>query len=509
MRIITKEEAQFMDQEIPKRFGIPLLLLMENAGRDVADEISHFLREEEKKGPVLFLCGVGNNGADGLVAARHLQERGFRSLIYIQGDLDKASFLFVQQFEIIKAMGIEIITSFEDISWHTISLIVEGLMGTGFKGEMRPSMQKLLAALQTIRQEKDVVPLWAIDIPAGIEANTGKVAHGTLSYDRVITFGASKVGMHLYPGKEYCGQVIIRPLGAPWQVVLEKKGIYSLDRTLAKTLLPKRSPNAHKGTNGFALLIGGSKGMIGAPIMASEACFHVGAGKIQLSVPKECADTVAIKVMPEIMIQGFTSNEQLLNFSEGKRAIAIGPGMGRSEVTQVLIQDFIKDSKGPLVVDADGLYALGKMNSAWIRNFHKKETLPIFTPHLGEFSRLTGKSISEIQEHYIEIAKEFAQTYQVVLVLKGIPSLVALPDGNVFINMLGNSGMGTGGMGDTLTGVITGLLAQGLSSKEAALLGVYLHSASADSLHEKMAWGYTPSQVGQGIAYELTNLFKE
>ena len=253
--------------------------------------------------------------------------------------------------------------------------------------------------------------------------------------------------------------------------------------------------------------------MIGAPIMSAEAAVHSGAGKVSLAVPHGVRPIVQSKCIPEIMVLSL-ENLGSINL-QSYDVIAVGPGLGRTDDAKVLVNSLLERQSGHMVIDADGLYALGTIGHVYA---HGDKTITyegnmqfkncIMTPHLGEFSRLIDTSINFIEKHYVDLAIQFAVAHNVVLVLKGIPSLVALPTGEVYINMQGNPGMGTGGMGDSLTGIITAFVAQGYALQSAALLGVYVHSRSADILAEEKPWGYTPSDVSQSVGLVLQELLK-
>ena len=360
--------------------------------------------------------------------------------------------------------------------------------------------------------------LWAIDVPAGLDATTGQIAEGTLTYDYTVTFGAIKQGLLLYPGKSVGGIAVVAPLGAPWQQVLGERDItVTIDSDLAEKLINYRIPMAHKGVNGNALIIGGSNDMIGAPILAAEAAVHSGAGKVTLGVPDEIKPVVQGRIIPEIMVTSTEDNTAML---EGRQVVAMGPGLGRTSDIPDFVNSILDSYEGPLVLDADALYALGHVGSVdkdALRDgeidsiYMVERDLPycVMTPHLGEFSRLIDLPIKWIERHYITLAREFAKAHQVVLVLKGIPSVVALPDGTVYINTIGNAGMGTGGMGDVLTGVIAGFVSQGYSLQDSAVLGVYVHSRSADILSDTKSWGYTPSDVSASLGCVISELLGE
>ena len=498
MYSLTREASQHIDAYVPRHLHVPLELLMENAGRGIADALvdveGERFHEDPFTGMVLFVCGVGNNGADGLVAARHLIEQRIPVTIALVGNVSHGSELFNKQLTMVRAMGIDIV-SFESFSdWSRVHVVVEGLMGTGFQGELRESIISVLHDIDVERNQYGF-SLWA-----------------------TVTFGSIKEGLLLYPGKSLAGTVIIAPLGVPWELALESEAPfntshYVLYDCLASLELSDRMPQAHKGVNGNALIVGGSESMVGAPIISAEAAVHGGAGKVSLAVPNSVRSIVQAKCIPEVMVLPLENigSTNLQSYD----VVAVGPGLGRTDDAKVLVNSLLERQSGHMVIDADGLYALGTIGHVYA---HGDKTITyegnmqfkncIMTPHLGEFSRLIDTSINFIEKHYVELAIQFAVAHNVVLVLKGIPSLVAFPTGEVYINMIGNPGMGTGGMGDSLTGIIAAFVAQGYSLQSAALLGVYVHSRSADILAKEKPWGYTPSDVSQSVGLVLQELLK-
>ena len=523
MQILTTEDARYIDQEVPKQLGVSLEILMENAGRGIVDalcgqyDLFSLDNARSINSFVLFICGTGNNGADGLVAARHLLEQGVPVQIVLVGDTSKCSDLFAVQLERCEAMGcvIDMYDEFND--WSNVAIAVEGIMGTGLTGRLRDLTIDVLHDIDTMRSQYNF-DLWAIDVPAGLDASSGQISEGTLSYDYTVTFGAIKQGLLLYPGKAIGGTAIVAPLGAPWQHVLaDRDSTITIDSDLAETLINYRVPMAHKGVNGNTLIVGGSSDMVGAPMLAAEAAVHSGAGKVTLGVPDTIKHVVQGRIIPEVMVTSIDENESLY---DGRQVVAIGPGLGRTTDIPDVVNQAIDSYEGALVIDADALYALGHVGSVdkdalrdgHIESVYKvQKNLPycVMTPHLGEFSRLIDLPIKWIERHYITLARAFAKAHQVVLVLKGIPSVVALPDGTVYVNTIGNAGMGTGGMGDVLTGIIAGFISQGYSLQDGAILGVYVHSRSADILSDTKTWGYTPSDVSTSIGCVISELLGE
>ena len=523
MQILTTEDARYIDQEVPKQLGVSLEILMENAGRGIVDalwgqyDLFSLDNARSINSFVLFICGTGNNGADGLVAARHLLEQGVPVQIVLVGDTSKCSDLFAMQLERCEAMGCIIDTYDEFNDWSNVAIVVEGIMGTGLTGRLRDLTIDVLHDIDTMRSQYNF-DLWAIDVPAGLDASSGQISEGTLTYDYTVTFGAIKQGLLLYPGKAIGGTAIVAPLGAPWQhVLVDRDSTITIDSDLAETLINYRVPMAHKGVNGNTLIVGGSSDMVGAPMLAAEAAVHSGAGKITLGVPDIIKHVVQGHIIPEVMVTSIDENESLY---DGRQVVAIGPGLGRTTDIPDVVNQAIDSCEGTLVIDADALYALGHVGSVdkdalrdgHIESVYKvQKNLPycVMTPHLGEFSRLIDLPIKWIERHYITLARAFAKAHQVVLVLKGIPSVVALPDGTVYVNTIGNAGMGTGGMGDVLTGIIAGFISQGYSLQDGAILGVYVHSRSADILSDTKTWGYTPSDVSTSIGCVISELLGE
>ncbi|SUP40730.1 NAD(P)H-hydrate dehydratase [Veillonella criceti] len=510
MRILTKEEAKFIDQWAPTKGHLPLALLMENAGRGVAEAIVTATEEENRSLDVVIVAGKGNNGADGLVAARQLEEWGHEVRVVIPCDDKSGSPLFQQQLAAIEALEIPVLTLADGDVFEAADVIVDGLLGTGLQGELQGPILELLDRMEAHVDTYPDTLLVAIDVPSGLNANTGAVAEGTLGMDLTVTFGAPKQGMCLYPGKSYCGEIIVKGLGFAWETALldesnEHFPTELITAELIDALLPEREPTYHKGSNGHTLIIGGSDGMIGAPLLAAEAAVYAGAGKVTTVVPSDCLRMLQTKIMPEVMTGSFGNLLHLRMHSSEKQAVAIGPGLGRNEETTTLVKNFMTTTEVPLVIDADALWALGHMDIVG-HEFSKRERPVIMTPHLGEFARLTGLTIDSIEANRIEVARQFAIKYQVVLVLKGAPTVVASPDGLVAVNSSGNEGMGTGGMGDTLTGIIASLLGQGLEEVEAAMAGVFLHGAAADFLYETRHVGFMPSEVARQVPYIMTEV---
>lgn len=520
MYLLDKESANLIDALAVSQRGVPISLLMENAGQGVCQEALVLLEEMgrlpklqnvlEDKPRVGIVVGVGNNGADGLVCARHLCEYGVRSEIIIYGDVEKGSQLFKKQLEILDNFGCLRYFSNDfdeeglEEQLNSYDFLIDGIAGTGLMGNLRDDARLLTKVMN--RTGKKII---AIDIPSGLHVDTGTVSDDAIVAHVTVTMGAPKVGMYLYPGNAYCGRMTCKPIGGPQIDLLRGRPmIYLGDHLFARDLLPQREWNAHKGTNGHVLIIGGNVGMWGAPILSAKGSLYSGAGKTTLGLRQTSYNEIMLKAPEEVMGVSLPSDDKvaltltlekaLLN----KDVVAIGPGLGRDEDSFQLLALVEDIYEGPLVIDADGLFCLGDR----LFKLAEREMAPVLTPHVGEFSKLTGLSPKKIESNRIGVAREFAMEHKVVLVLKGAPTVIAYPDGTVIVNNSGNPGMGCGGMGDVLTGIIASFIGQGLTPEEAAVLGVYVHGLSADLLSIESEIGYTPSQVAAHLGKAMTNM---
>lgn len=510
MLALDAKQARLIDEKSVDKYKIPLSLLMENAGNEVAKVIK---KNYKNQGEVIFVAGVGNNGADGLVAARHLLADDIPFRIIQIGDLTRASELFNLQASIFAAMNISIANSV-DLSqmelkyiFATAEIIVDGIMGTGLCGNLRENAREITALINESKAQ-----VIAIDVPTGVNVDNGSVSEDAILADYTVTMVAPKLGMNLYPAKNNCGKIIICGIGTPKaeNIITEKQNII-IDEQLISNILPKRSPICHKGDNGHVLIAGGSIGMYGAPLLAAEASINSGAGKTTLGVSLDCYEEIMNKASNEIMgarlpmdFDDILYDENIRALTKDKDSIAIGPGMGRSIETKLVVDKILANYDGPLLLDADAIYVLNQ-NVECISN---REIPTVITPHVGEFAHLTGYSAKTIERNRVEIARRYAEENQLILVLKGAPTVIALPNGNVYINPTGNPGMATGGMGDVLTGTIAAFIAQGLLIEEAVILGVYLHGLSADILQEEKIIGYTAGAVAKGIGRAFTKINK-
>lgn len=488
MKVASAAEMRMVDAKAIKNYKIPGIVLMENAGVNVARQVDNCLSGINGKGICIF-AGKGNNGGDGLVAARHLHNQGARVKVFIVGaGKDDIIGDAKTNLSIIEEMGIEIIDTANERDWDKAEValrfsdcLVDALLGTGFHGELEPAFAR---AVQLINQSNK--PVIAVDIPSGVEADTGQVRTVAVRAAQTITLGLYKPGLLLYPGAENAGKVTVADIGIPLELLTDgaiRQNV--LTAPYVRSLLPLRTADAHKGTAGKVLVIAGSRGMTGAAALTSLAALRAGAGLVILGISEQLHDIMEVK-LTEVMTSPLPGNSDacldsscvgpVIELSARANVLAIGPGLGGQAFTAEAVREIIRQAEVPLVIDADGLNALVGFTDILLDS----QALAVLTPHPGEMARLTGLSAAQVNSDRVNVARQSALEWGSIIVLKGVPTIVAFPDGEIFINTSGNPGMATGGTGDVLTGVIASLIAQGLSSHDAAVAGVYLHGYAGD-----------------------------
>ncbi|MDP8238697.1 MAG: NAD(P)H-hydrate dehydratase [Candidatus Hatepunaea meridiana] len=484
--VVTTEQIRECDRFTIEELGIPGVVLMENASRAAAAEAVRMLDNQPTGKHVRIFCGKGNNGGDGFAMARHLGNAGSNIELILLGkakDLKGDALFNCELFKKLdgKVKEVDQETGF-NIEKEKPDLIIDAILGTGFIGPARG----LYAEAIEIINSTGVLVL-AVDMPSGVEADTGIADGFAVKADSTVTFGLIKAGLLLPPGRECAGRVTIADIGIPPQVV-EARNIdqFIVELNDVKQHLPRRHPADHKGKAGHVFIIAGSPGMTGAAVLAAEASMRTGTGLTVVGVPQSLNPVLEMK-LTEAMTLPLAENkqgslnadayEQCCEKIEWASVVAFGPGIGRNKDTAKLLERLLEDIDKPLVIDADGLNLLA--DNPGLLNKLPENT--VLTPHPGEFSRLTGVSNRDISADRIAIARKWAVKWGITVVLKGSPSLTALPNGNVYINPTGNAGMATGGSGDVLTGIIASLIAQGLNVESAAWMGCYLHGAAGDN----------------------------
>ncbi len=496
--VVTRNEMRECDRVAIEDFGIPSIVLMENAGRSVVEEI------EKKYGALdgkrfLIFCGKGNNGGDGLVVARHLYNRGSQVNLVL---LDKPSDFKgdgLINYKICKSIAQKgksrnplVIREFQNIKTlkkiDNLDFIVDAIFGTGFTGIVDPKVKEVVDFINSVN-----VPKIAIDIPSGVNADNGDVANIAVNSDLVVTMGLKKIGLTLGKSINYIKELKAVGISIPRSVTNNSNfRTFTISIEDIRTIIPKRIKTVHKYNLGKIFVLAGSKGYTGAATMATQSAMRVGAGATVLGTPSSVYPILA-KKLTEVMVNPLNATEdgavslkayhQIKKFIDWASHLIIGCGLSLNEETEKLVWKILMEFDKPMLIDADGLTMLSQ-NSKLIKNRLSKNV--ILTPHNGEFSRLTGLSINEIEKDKVTIARKFAKGNKLTLVLKGAPSITASADGRVIVNSTGNAGMATAGSGDVLAGIIGGLWAQGINDFEAAYAGVFLHGLAGDIAKEKL-----------------------
>ncbi|PLX74509.1 MAG: bifunctional ADP-dependent NAD(P)H-hydrate dehydratase/NAD(P)H-hydrate epimerase [Desulfuromonas sp.] len=490
MNLLTAKQMRELDRTAIEEWGVPGLVLMENAGKATVDQIVENFAPFFP-GPVTIFAGKGNNGGDGYVIARHLMNRGWEVALLVLAEPGQVGGDAGTNLDILVKSGADIeyaadIDAFDEQldAYLETGLIVDALFGTGLSSEVEGIYAK---AVDWINASS--APVVAVDIPSGIDATTGQVLGCAVLADLTVTFASAKVGQVVYPAVEFVGDLIVADIGIPKQLS-DRLNIDHLfiNAEAAQILLPARPARGHKGTFGHLLLLAGSTGKSGAAALAAEGGLRAGAGLATLACPEHLNPIFETKLtevmtapLPEvdgmISMQAIPDIEQLC---ADKSTLAIGPGLGTGREISSLVSHLVRECPLPMVIDADGLTALVDH----LDQLKERQALTILTPHPGEMARMTGLSIAEVEADRLTVARDFATRYNVILVLKGARTVVAEPGGSVFVNGSGNPSLACGGTGDVLTGVIAGLLGQQISPVAAVLLGVYLHGRAADRLFE-------------------------
>jgi len=494
MIVVTPRQMREIDARAIGKYKVPGKVLMENAGRALAEQTERVLGtlKPENRRRVCIICGKGNNGGDGFAAAGLLAQRGWQTNIFllarsaeVKGDalacLKKAQKAGLKIRELTSAAGIK---SFKDdlLEHH---LIIDAIFGTGFRGTIDKNTALVIEAVNA-----SSLPVLSADIPSGVDGETGQAAGPAIRASVTVTMGLLKTGLLFHPGKELAGRVVVADIGFPEKCVGEQRPNVRLAHGPAiKNWLPARSPDAYKGSCGTVLVLAGSAGMTGAACLAASSAMRSGAGLVYLGVAESLNDTIEAKLtevitkpLPETRNRtlSLASLERIVKLIDKADSMVIGPGLSVHPETVELVQAIARSLKIPAVLDADGLNAFAARPELLSSAVNL-----ILTPHYGELSRLLKTDIASIKAQPLKFVQEAARRFGCITVLKGAPTVTALPDGRAWINSTGNSGMATAGAGDVLSGLIGGLLAQGAAPEKAAVLGVYLHGLAGDLAAEQ------------------------
>lgn len=512
MLLVTADEMQDMDQKTIHSFGIPGLVLMENAGRGAVEALLLKINAWDIK-KIAVITGRGNNGGDGFVMARYLMEKGFKVTAFLLASKEAVkgdARVNLRLFEILcgRSPGSSLVEIETEAEFKTNKsrmlhhdLFIDAILGTGLNAALRGVIKDAVELMNASKK-----PVFSVDIPSGLNADTGKPLGTAVNAFATATFAFAKAGHILYPGNIHTGELSIIDIGIPKFIADEKEiQLRLIEKQDIAAFFPPREFNSHKGSYGHVLVIAGSTGKTGAAALCADAAVRCGTGLVTLGAPESLLPVMESLVLEPMTHplpekeKGFLSEtclKDILILLKGKQALALGPGLGTREGTKKLVQGLIEQSPVPMVLDADAVNCIAENPGVL-----KKKTRPaILTPHPGEMARLCKHSTQDVQADRIGTARKFAAEFEAILVLKGAQTVIALPDGNAFINPTGNPGMASGGMGDVLTGMIAGFLAQGFSPEDASLAGVYIHGLCADILSkERGAFGFVAKEMIRSI----------
>ncbi len=502
MRICSAAQMRFLDATTIDENIVSGLELMERAGQGTVDLMVDYFGDCKGQRIAVF-AGPGNNGGDGFVMARHLHGLGAEVNVYLLVSPGKIGGDAAVNFRLLPK-GIVCTPLPDEESVRALSLqgdvIVDALLGTGLSRGVGGVFARVIELINNAR-----IPVVAVDIPSGLNADSGVLWGCCVKADLTATYGLLKSGLVQYPGADYVGHLEVVDIGIP-PAVVERAGINSLYvlGEVATGFLPRRKNMGHKGSHGHVLVLAGSRGKTGAAVLASEGALRSGAGLVTLCVPERLSPIFEIHCLEAMTmavagLDGYAlannDYQQIAQAAMGKGCLVVGPGLGTAPQTAALVNQVVRTLPQPLVVDADALNTLELAGLVPGRG----DLVRILTPHPGEMAGLTGLSVAEVQADRLQVAAGFAREHGVVVVLKGAATVIAGPDGRLAINSSGNNGMGTGGMGDVLAGLIAGLVAQEVEAFQAACLAVYAHGRAGDILAETGPYGYLASELAAGL----------
>ncbi len=510
MRVLNTKQMRAVDRQTIDDIGIASLVLMENAGRQVVAALESLVEDLASR-RVVALCGTGNNGGDGFVVARTLQQRGIDVAVVVVGAAADIRGDARINLDIIGRLGVPVVEVADAQSWElhaptvtSADIVIDALMGTGLSRALTGLHDTVVADLNT-----SPATVVSIDLPSGLSADTNEHIGPAVRADITVTLGAPKIPLVLPPAEHDAGDVVVADIGIPHAVIDEVEGpqLYLLTRDYVRTLVEPRGPDAHKGDFGHVLVVGGSLGMTGAPVLAARGALRSGAGRVTVATPASVQAVVA-GLGVEFMTRGLAdaggtctadAAEAVLGLPAD--VVAVGPGLGSGPGVTAFVRALIERGDAPLILDADALNAV----AGDVGVLAGRDDRPIIiTPHPGEMARLLGCSSDDVQANRLGLALEFATAHHVHVVLKGYRTILALPDGRAFVNPTGSPGMATGGSGDVLTGMVAAWLAQLLDPAAACQLAVYLHGAAgeladADEGEVSMIAGDIAAHIGEAL----------
>jgi len=480
MKLASSDQIKEIDTLSTRKYGIPSLIRMEAAGLKSYE----IIKEEYGPRNALIVVGTGNNGGDGLVIARYLLLDNYKCTICIIKTSKIKSKDFDINLSIVKKLGASLIKDWRAIRPNKHDLIIDSIFGVGLNRSLSSNIQKIIKKLNA-----STVPICSVDIPSGLNPNNGQTFSASILADSTITYDFAKPGLVTDPGAKFSKKIYIVKLPTP-EILSKKLNNFYINDNFFKNFFKSRNKSSNKGTFGHVLIIGGSRGMPGAVSLSGLAAYKSGAGLITLCVPKCISSSLKNKI-PEAIVLDVPNSKDLHTIDESKfiesiknrirknpTSVVIGPGLGNRKGLLKIIEDSLAYFDCPIILDADALNLISQK----INTLKKFKNEIIITPHPGEMSKITSKSVKEIQENRIKIAQFISQKTGCISLLKGFRTIITNKSGQVYINGSGNEGMATGGMGDALTGIIASFIGQGYSTTESTILGAYIHGKAGDSI---------------------------
>lgn len=511
MRILNTAQMREADRRTIHDIGIPSLVLMENAGRQVTAALESLFADLAER-HVAVIGGKGSNGGDGFVVARTLQQRGVAVSVFVIGTIAEVQGDARVNLEILGRLGVSVVEIADEGQWElhvsqvsASDLIVDAIFGTGLSRPLSGIYETIVADVNELG-----IPIVSIDLPSGMSADTADLEGSAIDATLTVTLGAPKLPLVLPPAERQAGEVVIADIGIPEEIIDELDGpwVSLMTREQMRGLITPRAHDSHKGDFGRVLIVAGSRGKAGAAALAAQGALRSGAGLLTVATPLSCQAVVA-GYAPESMTLGLAESpdgtvlpdavEALLAYTSD--VIAVGPGLGRGDAVTTFVRALVEKSELPLVLDADALNAFEGDAEALVGREGRDI---IITPHPGEMARLLGCRVEDVQSDRLGMARDFASTHRIYVVLKGYRTIIAGPTGRVFVNPTGSPGMATGGTGDVLTGMVAAWLAHLLDAEAACRVAVYVHGAAgeladADEGEVAMTAGDLASHIGDAV----------
>lgn len=500
--ILTAAQMKESDRRMIEDIGIPSLVLMERAALQCVNAMKE---EKVDFSKTLIVCGSGNNGGDGFAIARLLAEEGRDIDVVFVGNEASRSKETCTQMQILDSLGISVGKSLPEREY---SVIIDAVFGIGLSRKIEGRYQEIIERMNQYNGYRV-----AVDIPSGIDADSGQVLGCAFRADMTVTFACMKAGTVLFPGAEYAGKVVEKPIGIIADPRLEGQEdvYYTLDFSDIEKRMPKRLPDSNKGTYGRVLVIAGSKGMTGAAYLSAKAAYLTGAGLVRIYT-EETNRMILQQLLPEAVMTTYDSEDadcfrELPGLLKWADVVCLGCGLGTGISSKKLVREALSQNQNPCVIDADGLNLLASFSEEERKNWKREAGQYILTPHMKEMSRLTGRTVEEWKQDRKELLRKFVDEENVVCALKDSRTLVTGKTRQIFLNRTGNAAMAKAGAGDVLAGMISGLMAQKMPAYEAAVLGVCLHGLAGDAAKRECGqYSVLAEDIIEGIKTVLKNL---